>query len=531
MDATTKPNGTKRWLFAGLCILLLVQGLARFAVQPTVGFVLDDWSFESHARALGSVRAAAVDGLTNPTRPLSLAVQQVQYWLYGERTAPYLWASVINYSLALALVFGLVLELTGKPRAAFAAGLLFAVLPNVCGHFHWLCYAVGPVQLVYLPSAWLMARHVRRGERWAWWGSLLWYATGLGFYEVGIFLPLAYAVLLWNRGWRHAFRALLPFGAVLAVYAAWRLTAGFGLGRHVGVAPQFAPGFSWWTLKHTAASLVSWWIGQDWWRAIGDGATGFSELPRMSAAVLLAADAILVFLAGWWLWKTKASKMAAVQAPDGKNRLGTRRLALFGVIWIGATYLPVFLGYFAARLNYLPAVGIVFLVVLALDRIRPDCWVPLLLAAIFVGMVVAEGDTKNWGDSIRFQRNLYRSMKDCRPDWERAEVLWLDTRNLSQRLTPGILQANRHHIDTIAEYRNAGFLRGFGPSAMVALILEGTPGPQVVLDVEYGAHEENGVLKWHERYNPDKPLETPMERVYSMDVFAAGIQKGTNGCN
>lgn len=529
MDATTKPNVTRRWLFTGLCILLLVQGLARFAVQPAVGFVLDDWSFESHARALGSVRAAVLDGLTNPARPLSLAVQQAQFFLYGERLVPYWWASAISYSLALALVFGLVLELTGKPRIAFTAGLLFAVLPNVCGHFHWLCYAVGPVQLVYLPSAWLMARHVRRGERWAWWGSLLWYATGLGFYEVGIFLPLAYAVLLWKRGWRHAIRTLLPFAAVLVFYAAWRLTAGFGLGRHVGVAPQFTPGTSWWTLKHTAASLVSWWIGQDWWRAIGDGAVGFSELPRMQAAVLLAADALLILLAGWWLRKTDVSTLPAMQASGRENQFGTRHLALFGVVWIGATCLPVFLGYFAARLNYLPGAGIALLVALALERIRIERWLPLLLAAAFAGLVVAEGDTKNWGDSIRFQHNLYRNMADCRADWEGAEVLWLDTRDLARRMTPGILQTNQHHIDTIAEYRNTGFLRGFGLSAMAELILDGARGPQVVLDVEYGAHEEDGMLKWHERYNPDRPLETPMDRVFHLDVFTAGTETPKHG--
>lgn len=528
MNATKTPAVARRWLFIGLCILLLVQGLARFAVQPAVGFVLDDWSFESHARSLGSVRAAAIDGLMNPTRPFSLAMQQVQYWLYGQRLAPYGLASAISYSLALALVFALILELTGRLRTAFVAGLLFALLPNVCGHFHWLCYAVGPVQLVYLPSAWLMARHARREERWAWWGSLFWYAMGLGFYEVGVFLPLAYAVLLWPRGWRKTFRALLPFAAVLAFYAVWRITAGFGLGRHVGVAPQFSPGASWWTLKHTLASLLSWWIGPEWWCAIGLGAMGFSELPRMQASILLAANALLILLVGWWLWKTDFAPLSATQSSDVDRRFGRRHLALFGLGWIGATYLPVFLGYFAARLNYLPGVGISLLVALASERIRPGRWLPLLSAAAFAGLIVAEGDTKNWADSIRFQRNLCGHMAECRSDWENAEILWLDTRTLSQRLTSGILDSNRHHIDTIAEYRNAGFLRGFGPSAMAELILKGRPGPRVVLDVEYGAHEENGVLKWHERYDPSKPFETPMDRVYRLDVLAAGTRSSAD---
>jgi hypothetical protein len=152
---------------------------------------------------------------------------------------------------------------------------------------------------------------------------------------------------------------------------------------------------------------------------------------------------------------------------------------------------------------------------------------PLLLLA-FAGMVVAEGDTKNWADSIRFQQNMFATMQELRDDWENSEILWLDTRELSQRMTSGILDGNCHHIGTIAEYRNAGFLRGFAPSAMAELILEGKPGPQVVLDVEYGAHEEDGVLKWHERYNPEKPIETPMARVFRLDVLDAGTRSSTD---
>ena len=43
--------------------------------------------------------------------------------------------------------------------------------------------------------------------------------------------------------------------------------------------------------------------------------------------------------------------------------------------------------------------------------------------------------------------------------------------------------------------------------------------------MEYGAREEDGVLKWHERYNPEEPRETPMDRVYRLDALEAGMDK------
>lgn len=513
------------WL--GILILLLVQGVVRFAVRPTTGFVLDDWSFWSQAEKQSSMMEAFVAGLKSPTRPMG-CVQQCLFHLCKGQVAAYDVMGVLAYSLSLLLVFVLVRELTGRVSTGFIAGLLFAVLPNLCGHFHWLCLVAGPVPPFFLASAWLMAGYARRGGRLVLFAGVALYAIGIAGYEIGIFLPMAYPVLLWKRGWKRTAATLAPFGVVLAAYVAWRVTAGFGWAS-AGVAPQFTPGLSGYALKHTAADIVSWWAGLDWWRAIGDGATGFSELPWSQATLLLLADGMLVALSGWWLWKAQSVEMPAPsQEKTRDNHFGNATLVLFGVAWVAATYLPAFLGYMAPRLNYLPGAGVAFLVALAAGRMKLERWLGLVLGVVFAGMVVGEGDTKNWGDSIRFQENLFQTMKEHRADWQDSEVLWLDTRELSNRLTPGLVAPNCHHIDTVAEYRNAGLLRGFGPSAMAELILKGRPGPRVVLDVEYGAHEENGVLKWHERYDPAKPFETPMDRVYRLDVLAAGTRSSAD---
>ena len=532
MNESHVCKSKKIWLLAGLLLVLSIQGLVRFSIQPAVGLVLDDWAFLSGFKSLPSTWGGVFGGLHSPTRPLSAIPETMVWRLFSDWLAPYAWYSLLGYSMAVAFVFLLVRELTGKASGAFVAVLLFVVLPNVCGHFHWMCLLVGQGQLPYLLAVWLLARYARRGGLWTLGGALFAYAVGLGSYEVGAFFPAACAVLLWRRGWKKCVAVLFPFGVAFGVYAAWRLTAGFGLGRSSNVAPQFEPGMTWYTIKHTAAGIVSWWGGLNWWRAIGDGVTGFSELPWMQAALLLLANAGLVVLSGLWLWNTRTTELTATSDGKTANTLWSNAtLVVFGMAWVAATYLPVFLGYLAPRLNYLPGAGVAFLVALVLDRMKMERWFGLLLVLVFMGMVVGEGDTKNWSDTIRFQRNLFETMKERRAEWEGADVFWLDTRDLAHRLTPGLLSGNRHHIDTIAEYRNTGLLRGFGPSAMASLIMDGQPGPQVILDVEYGAHEENGILKWHERYNPDKPMETPMERVYRMDAFAAGIQKGADDCN
>ena len=509
----------------GLIILISLLVTTRFSVRPAVGFVLDDWAMLRDAIGQGSTWDVFSNGLKSPTRPFGTGLQQTLFRLFLERVALYEGMSIVCYSMALLLVYLIARELTGREGIAFAGSVLFAVLPNVCGHFHWICLTVSPGQLVYLLSAWLLVRHVRRAEKWSLGGAVFWYAVGLGTYEVGAFLPGAYAVLLWRRGWKKCLAALLPFGIALGVYAAWRLTAGFGMLRDVGVAPQFNAGLSLYGVKHTAADIVSWWAGLDWWRAVGDGATGFSELPWPKALALWVANVVLVILSGVWLWRTNKREEVEDDPNTQRDGFGDGTLAVFGVAWVAAAYVPVFLGYLAPRLNYLPGAGLAFLAAVGLGRMKMERWLGVVLTLVFAGMVVGEGDTKNWSDTIRFQRNLYETMKERRAEWENAEVLWLDTRELSHRLTPGLLSDNRHHIDTVAEYRNTGLLRGFAPSAMARLILDGKPGPQVILDVEYGAREEDGVLKWHERYNPKELRETPMNRVYRLNVFEAGLDK------
>ena len=523
METTIKPVAEGKWFFLALCLLLLVQLTVRFAVQPAVGHVLDDWSYWAQAEKFPTAWATLVGGLRHPLRPFLHGVQLSAHRALGGNLAGFCGLAMVGYSLTLALFVLFAKELTGKASLALAAGLLFAVLPNLCGHFHWLCVAVAFGlfgQPMYLLSAWALARYARNGGAWVLGFSVMGYFFGIGTYEVGIFLPVAYAVLLWGRGLKKWILDLLPFGVALAVYAAWRLTLGFGWGwSWFGIPPQTEVGLSLWELKHTLAGVVSWWSGLNWWRAVADGAGGFAELPWGMAAALVVANGILLGALGVALARLDRTEN---QGPS-PSPFGTGRLVLFGTTWVVATYLPGFLGYLVPRINYLPGAGLALLAAVGLNRLKMDRWLALLLALAFAGMVVGEGDTKNWADSIRFQRNLYETMEASRPDWENAEVLWLDTRALSQRMTPGILSPNRHHIDTIAEYRNTGFLRGFGPAAMAELILAGAPGPQVVLDVEYGAHEEDDMLKWHERYNPDKPIETPMERVCRMDMFEAGI--------
>lgn len=530
MDTTRKRNEEKRFFLIGICLLLIVQGVARFAVQPAVGFVLDDWSYWAQAEKFPSASATLVGGLRNPLRPFLHVVQLGAHRVLEDNLVGFATLVTAAYSLALVFFVLFVRELTGKTAPALAAGLLFALLPNLCGHFHWLCIAWGMefAGLMGILSAWGMVRHIRRGEGWALGISVLGYFLSIGTYEIAIFLPGAYGVLLWGRGWKKWLLTMIPFGVAFATYVAWRLTFAFGWGwSWFGIPPQTNVAISLWDLKHTLADIVSWWGGLKWWQAVADGAEGFAELKWTSATLLVAINVALLAGLASVLTKTER-KMTDCSAQNITMPLTTAQLFLFGLVWLAATYLPAILGYLEPRVNYLPGAGLAFLAALALGNIRLDRWLVALLMLAFAGMVVSEGDTKNWADSIRFQKNLFDSMSECQQDWKNAEVLWLDTRELSQRMTPGILGANRHHIDTIDEYRNAGLLRAFAPSDMAELILKGQPGPQVVLDVEYGAHEENGILKWHERYNPEKPMETPIDKVYRMDVFAAGIRKNAD---
>lgn len=509
---------------AALLLVLLVQLLVRFAVPPAVGFVLDDWSYREEVLHYDSLSDAVVAGILHPHRPFLHAIQLGINWVLRDNLSAFLLLSATGYSLALFLLFLLLRELTDRPVAAIAGTLVFALLPNQCDQFHWLCIAI-PYGLFCQPlcllSAWCLVRYARRGGTALLAVSAIAYFFACGIYEVGVFLPMAYAVLLLGRSWKRWFADLTPYGIAFALYASWRLTNGFGWGHSwFGIPPQTGIALDLYNLKMTVAGIVSWWGGQNWWRAVGFGGIGFGELPWTRAAVFFVAD--LALLGGLAFALRRLGRRETRHVPPAPFPTG--RLLFFGATWFAATLIPALLAYFVTRINYLPGVGVVLLLTGRASRIRPSRWLPVLLPLALAGMVVAQGDSLNWASTIRFQNNLARTLVNTQSAWQDAELVWLDTRSLAHRLSPGLGPVD-FHVDTIAFYRFSGLLRGFGPTAMMDHATGHGNHPPVILDVEYGAHQEGDTLYWHERYNPDAPHKTPMERVCRIDAFEAGKSK------
>ncbi len=522
-DMNTECNGKTvrpRALFFALLFVLLFQAFARYAAAPTTGLVLDDWNNWQQADSFASLREAYVTSLCHPDRPVTFLATTLGYRFLGDQVKAHAWLSVAAYSLVLTLAFFLIYALTRSLYQSTLWGLLFAVLPNLTGHYHWptLTIAAGACALpLYLGSALAWVLYVRRGGMVFLVLSVLGYGLGLFGYEIGAFLPLAYAVLLTNRTWRTRIFVLLPFGAVMGLYAAWRMSNAFGMGYSwYGSPAQMQVNLSWVNTLWSVREIAGWWLGGNVWSAFVGGINGFTLVGLGAQRWIVWGNLALLSAAGLLLWR-----MGRVHSSQS-SQINPLPVSAFACAWIATTYAPCLIAYTASRLNFLPAVGVLLLVVQVLVRLPISKWGAVFLLWAFLCMLSVQGTARNWRESAILQRNLFDQISREKAHWKERKIVLFDTRRLAQRLTPGITGEAAHDISTVSHYNNAGLLRGFAPSAMLRRLADQGACPLALLDVEHGARIEGNQLIWHERYDPSRPHTNALADVYVFDCLAIG---------
>ena len=516
----TEPNEgiCRRWhLLFALLFVLLFQAFARYAAAPVTGLVLDDWSNWYQADSFGSVRETCLKSLCHPDRPLTILATTLGYRLMGDNAAAYAWLSLAGYSIVLALAFFIVYALTRSIYQSTLFGLLFAVLPNLGQHFHWptQILAAGACALpLYLGSALAWILFVQRGRVLFLLLSALGYGLGLFGYEIGTFLPLAFAVLLVKRTWRSRILVLLPLGVVLGFYAAWRMTNAFGIGfSWYGSPSQMQPNFSLAQVLRNASEIVLWWAGDNVWSSFVGGLKGFDLVGHWPQRWIVLGDVALLAAAGLLLRSLSRTK---IQPSPASYELP---VFAFASTWVAAAYAPCLISYVDARLNFLPAIGVVFLLSWVLVRLPISKWISGFLVLAFICMLSTQGTAMNWKEAAVWNRNLYAKIAREKPQWQDRKFILFDTRQLAQRLTPGITGPAVHDISNVFHFHNAGLVRGFAPSAMVRRLAGTNSSPIALLDVEYGARIEGDQLIWHDRYDPSAPHTNAAADVYVVDCL------------
>lgn len=503
------------WFF-----LFLALFWGHYGVAPITDFVADDWSFCAYG--VGNTASEIVwTTIGDYYRPLHILTCRLSFFWAGDRPWVIAGVRILLHGGVLAVFLCLLRRLFMREEALWIGGALYVFLPLLYEEFNWGTHNV----LLYYPMAMMGAfllwlSWLETGKGW-WKLTLSWllYLPCLGIYENCTPLCLMFPVsgLLFARGGRWKW-SLVHVG-LAALYVVYRYSHGFGIGVPVVTADYYSEGegLSVVAMLQNARTILSWWCGGMMAKSFLGGCEAFATLKPKWQFAFVAGSVVLLAV----LWKVARRAGKATEPSPERGRMAKN--LFLGLLWMALAYSPHLLFSVGSRHNLLPifGAGIVASAVCSLWRPRAPAWVWCGIGLLC--LIANAGNAIAWRDAGTFCRRIYRHLEATQEEWEGKELVLFDTVSLRERQTPGILGLRSNTEDTWAEYHNAILLRGFVGNGMLKMCMPNPP--QGIQDTEHGARVENGILYWHDRYNPSVSHETPMDRVFRVDCLAVATRE------
>ena len=441
----TPPPGRGDGPSTGLALLLLavLNGAAHFLPPERSALAPDDYTYlvRVHGKTLADLPRLVAD---NPSRPLSEVFLILQTWTVDGNPVRGLLLLCLSSTLLLFVCHLFFVTVLGERRSALVASAVYCLLPQKLESYHTPVFInVNVACTVYLASAFLFFKAVQRSRPALAAASVVLYALGVFWYEVGFFLPLA--LWAWTRmeGRPVASRApWLLFGLPASAYLAYRfLHPDPAAGRAVGLTTRPLVD----VFHHYAGAFFAL-----------DVANGVYNFVRMEGPWLLAAvliDAGLV----WILYRLATPATPALQRAGTVSR---------GAAWFVILLLPLFLrgsGGVAGRHLILPSVGLALVMGTLLMRSKPRHtwhWGALVAAAL----VVSQGN--GWAQVVacRINAAVYRAVG--RADIAGARAVVFDLRSFTDRIPSSWARLD---FDLLSSYYGAQAFADWGLSSMVHL--------------------------------------------------------------
>jgi hypothetical protein len=314
---------------------------------------------------------------------------------------------------------------------------------------------------------------------------------------------------------------MAPFGCVILLYAAWRMTNSFGLNEVWFYPPHMQAGLSLDTVLWNAREIFQWWLGDRFWGSLLAGWESFSTLAPGVRRMLFAGNIGAASLTVWLLARLQKAEAGLEHAGASAGRAW-----MFALAWTGATLLICLLSYVESRLLVLPAIGLCLALGLAFAAKARAGWLAGGAIMIVLFMTATQGTSESYRQAGLLNNRVYEHLSRTYPEWKDREVLLFDTAALRQRLTGGLINPTGSDPATWGEFNNALTVRGFVLRGMLYLVTrEDPPRITIVHDVECGAYRKDQTLYWHERFTPDRPRSNRMDQVFVVDVFDVGTGK------
>jgi protein O-mannosyl-transferase len=398
------------------------------------GFVYDDkpvivdnviirsWRFLAHyfIPQISADIAPALSGTFY--RPVTLLWFRLNYAIFGLHPAGWHFAMLALHVLATYLVFVAVASLTGSRRTAALAAILFGLHPVHVENVAWLTSVNDLLMTVLLLASFIAYLNFRNGEK-----TKMWMATSVFLFLLALLsketaavfplLILGFAVIFApppatkdsNPAWSVLKVSILqdglvsiPYFAVLAIYLAARRMMLHELAQPITPLSWTTmvltwPSILWFDLKHLLVPIAS----SEYYSLAYVTVPGFENF--LLPIIFLVGASVA---AGYWIAK-----------------LPTPRLGIFALGWAIVTTLPTLYlraiapdNFVHDRFLYLPSVGIVILITLAVEQVStsktlqtkksvaPVQWavVAILCAAAFAGTLAHQ---VQWASNILLYQN------------------------------------------------------------------------------------------------------------------------------
>jgi hypothetical protein len=292
---------------------------------------------------------------TNYYRPLQILVYMLFHAVFGFHAVPFHLFSVLLHAVNSVLVYRLGSQITGRPRAALASALLFAVHPIHTEVVDWIAaYPDLMVTSILLFGMWRFTRQKGPLRPLAIAGYSGIYLAALATKETGVMLPLlflAYERICLSRRLPELKRKLPLYYAMLAVLGIYLVARRWALG---SLAPAEHLFFQLTPLEFASSVVVI--AAQYAGKLIFPGGLNFFHVfhPTMGFSLeFWIALAVLAAVAAAAVWRRTPAAMT------------------FGIVWTALCLAPalnltgVGQNVFAERYLYLPSAGFAWMAGLA----------------------------------------------------------------------------------------------------------------------------------------------------------------------
>jgi len=468
---TKKPN-LRKFVLAG--ILVLISITAHFLPFERASLAPDDYA------SLVRSQDQSVSILNYAERPVNYFFLRVQSILIGDN-ANYGFILLLASSLFLLIcVFMLLNELLRDEVSAFLSGVVFCLLANTLEIYHTAIFAnMNFAFSVYVLCLLFYLWYLDSGRITLLLLSLLFYATGIFWYEVGFFTPLImFVALLLKRQRPFSWLLFLPLSVV---YIAYSLSGSFGL--TVKAGEYHSASFA--AVPFNLLELLHHYAGRYMARSVIYGFYKFPSIEMPWFFVICLLDIVIALF---------VVNLVRKSAPK-KIPLETILLACaIFVFWVMPILFNGRLGV-GGRHLVLPSLGIAILGLSLFNSCRRGRGI---ISGILVLLFLAVSQGNGWSQVVacRINAAVYNYLKENRQVLSEARYIIFDTKSFADKISFSFTDSDSNLLNT---YYGAQAFEEWGLKSMARLAAQDRGKDVYVAKTRlqrYGRRIEFGIPKY-----------------------------------